>query len=174
MASFKSDFLAKYAVDVMNTILLNASVEDINKFQLMRMLGGVLAEKPISAEDRYVIMDAALKFVTSLRDAKDYMASLEAWAEFTAKHFPLKQINFIMNDILSHLTPNRAFEDHYPELKNVVERIVANVNDFEGLMTMVSTISSDDKFKIATNKKSLVAAIDLPYIRIFSRTTFCP
>lgn len=164
MASFKSDFLAKYAVDVMNTILLNASVEDINKFQLMRMLGGVLAEKPISAEDRYVIMDAALKFVTSLRDAKDYMASLEAWAEFTAKHFPLKQINFIMNDILSHLTPNRAFEDHYPELKNVVERIVANVNDFEGLMTMVSTISNDDKFKIATNKKSLVAAIDLPYI----------
>lgn len=139
MSSFKSEFIAKHSVDIMNTILLSASVEDINKFQLMRILGGVLAEKPIPSDDRYVIMDAALKFVTSLRDTKAYMSSLEAWAEFTAKHFSLKQINFIMNDILSHLTPNRAFEEHYSELKNVVERIVTNVSDFEGLMTMVSS-----------------------------------
>lgn len=139
MASFKPEFVANYSVDMMNTILLNASVEDVTKFQLMRQLGSVLAEKQISPEDRYVIIEAALKFVTSLRDAKDYMACLEAWAEFTAKHFPLKQINFIMNDILSHMSPDREFERHYPELQNVVERIVANVTDFEGLLTMVSS-----------------------------------
>lgn len=137
MSSFKSDFVATHSVDIMNAVLVGASVEDINKFQLMRMLGSVLAEKSISTEDRYVIMDAALKFVTSLRDANDYMPSLEAWAEFTAKHFSLKQINFIMNDILSHMTPNREFENHYPELQSVVERIVTHVGDFEGLMTMV-------------------------------------
>lgn len=147
MSSFRADFVAKQAVDIMNTILLNASVEDINKFQLMRMLGSVLAEKPIPPEDRYVLMDAALKFVTSLRDAKDYICSLEAWAEFTAKHFQLKQINFIMNDILSHMTPNRQFEEHYMELQNVVERIVGHVSDFEGLMTMNNFLPVIDLFQ---------------------------
>lgn len=168
MSSFRSEFIAKYSVDIMNTILLSASVEDINKFQLMRMLGSVLAEVPIPPEDRYVIMDAALKFVTSLRDTKAYMASLEAWAEFTAKHFSLKQINFIMNDILSHLTPNRAFEEHYPELKNVVERIVCNVSDFEGLMTMVSW----NVFTLNENKRAHFDLIEIYYYSSF-RTTFC-
>lgn len=168
MSSFKSEFIAKYSVDIMNTILLSASVEDINKFQLMRMLGSVLAEVSIPPDDRYVIMDAALKFVTSLRDTKAYMASLEAWAEFTAKHFSLKQINFIMNDILSHLTPNRAFEEHYPELKNVVERIVSNVSDFEGLMTMVSS----NVFELNENKRAHFDLIEIYYYSS-SRTTFC-
>lgn len=140
MYSYKPEFVAKYSVDIMNTILLSATVEEISRFQLMRMLGSILAEKQISPEDRYVIMDSVLKYITSLRDPKDYITHLESWAEFSARYFSLKQINFIVNDILSHMTPNREFEQHYSELQNVVERIVGNVDDFEGLLTMVRRI----------------------------------
>lgn len=140
LSSFNSQFVADHAVEILNATLLNASSEDINKLQLMRLLGKVLAEKPLPVEERYIILDAVLKFITSLREPKDYMLNLEAWAEFVAKHFSLKQINFIMNDILSHMTPNREFEKHFPELQSVINAIVANVKEFEGLMTMVSLV----------------------------------
>lgn len=137
IASFPKDFIAGQATKVLNTMFLHASIEEIVKFNLMRQLGEVLAEKPISKEDRLVIFEGALKFITGLKDPKDYMACIEPWAEFTAKNFPLKQVNFIINDLLSHMTPNRVFMDFLAEILSVMERIVSNVADFEGLLTMV-------------------------------------
>lgn len=138
MASFPVDLISQNAVLLLNVIFLNCSVEDITKLNLLKQLGVILVEKTISQEDCISVLDKVLKFVTCLKDPKEYVACIGPWAEFTAKHFPLKQINFIINDLLSHMTPNRAFEDHYPEILSVMEGIVANVTDLEGLVTMVS------------------------------------
>lgn len=140
MTSFRADFIAKRSVQILNTIFLHCSVEDIVKFNLMRQLGFVLAEKAISQEERQVIFEGAFKFITGLKDPQDYVTCLEPWAEFAAKNFPLKEVNFIINDLLSHMVPDRAFENHYSEMISIMKRIVTNVTDIEGLLTMVTAI----------------------------------
>lgn len=141
LSSFRPDFIAMHSTEFLNAVLKQEAPEDIIKFQLMKLLGASLVERSPPPDDRHAIIEGALKYITRLKSVADYMASIDTWAEFTAKHFKLKQINFILNDILSHMTPGRAFENHYPELLSVIDQIVSNVNDFEGLLTMVT---SDD------------------------------
>lgn len=43
-----------------------------------------------------------------------------------------------MDDVIKHMTPERAFESHYPELVSIVNRILAHMTDFHILFSMVS------------------------------------
>lgn len=137
LTSFTHDFISSRAVDFLQAIINNKIVEDVTKFQLMKLLGQSVVVRPPAPEERFIILDGALKFITALKVPADYVESVEMWALYTAKFFKLKQINFILNDLLSHLTPNRAFENFYPELQSIIDKIAINVADFEGLMAMV-------------------------------------
>jgi hypothetical protein len=51
--------------------------------------------------------------------------------------FQHREINTILADIIEHVAPDRSYEQYYPQLKNVVENIVLNIQDFEALLVMV-------------------------------------
>lgn len=47
-------------------------------------------------------------------------------------------MNAILLDMIRHLTPGRAFENHYVQLQNVVKILLANTQDPEMLFGMVN------------------------------------
>lgn len=58
----------------------------------------------------------------------------------------------LLGDIIERLVPNRKFENHYNELKIIINKIVSNTPDFESLITLVSSwskwITVDIMFRI--------------------------
>ncbi len=49
-----------------------------------------------------------------------------------------KEVNTLLDDIIKHLTPDRAFESHYSDLMSVISRIVTHMTDYNHVFSMVS------------------------------------
>lgn len=39
--------------------------------------------------------------------------------------------------IIDRLNPNKSFEHFYPQLQNIIEKVVSHTQDFESLLAMV-------------------------------------
>ena len=48
-----------------------------------------------------------------------------------------KEVNTLLDDIIKHITPDRAFEAHYAELIAVVHKILPYFSDYSMLFAMV-------------------------------------
>ena len=46
-------------------------------------------------------------------------------------------MNKILADIIKHMTPDRAFEDHYSRLQSVVSKILTHMKDFSQVFALV-------------------------------------
>ena len=49
-----------------------------------------------------------------------------------------REVNTLLDDVIKHMTPERAFESHYPDLMAIVSRIVTHMKDYTVLFSMVS------------------------------------
>lgn len=47
-------------------------------------------------------------------------------------------MNLFLGEIINHLGPSRTFENFYPQLQNIAEKIVVHSQDFDSLLTMVN------------------------------------
>ena len=48
-----------------------------------------------------------------------------------------REVNKILADIIKHMTPDRAFEDHYSRLQSVVSKILTHMKDFSQVFALV-------------------------------------
>lgn len=125
-------------------------------------------------EDCQYVMDAAWKYMSNLKEPYKFMHNAEIWVGFTVVHFSvrnnqlffhfifkycyccyiqiynnnyfqLKEINTLLGEIISQLNHNREFENYYPQLQSIVEKVVAHTQDFESLLTMVSVFLFHNK-----------------------------
>lgn len=48
-----------------------------------------------------------------------------------------RELNTILGDIIKHMTPDRAFEDFYPQLQSITVKILDHLHDFSVLFAMV-------------------------------------
>lgn len=46
-----------------------------------------------------------------------------------------------MGEILLRVNQNRSFEQHYPELQSIINKIVLHTKNFEGLLTAVISLA---------------------------------
>jgi len=46
-------------------------------------------------------------------------------------------MNTVLADIIKHMTPDRAFEDFYPNLLMIVRKIMEHVHNFSLLFSLV-------------------------------------
>lgn len=49
----------------------------------------------------------------------------------------VNELNLFFGKIIECLRPNKAFENFYPQLQNIIEKIVAHTQDFESLFAVV-------------------------------------
>uniref|UniRef100_A0A4W6FB95 VPS35 endosomal protein-sorting factor-like n=1 Tax=Lates calcarifer TaxID=8187 RepID=A0A4W6FB95_LATCA len=81
------------------------------------------------------------------RAPEDYINCAEIWVEFTCRHFTKREVNTVLADIIKHMTPDRAFEDAYPQLQSVIRKILTYFHDFSVLFSMERFLPFLDMFQ---------------------------
>jgi hypothetical protein len=61
----------------------------------------------------------------------------EVWVEFPARHFGKREVNAMLGDIIKHMMPDRAFQDHYPQLQSIVVKVLSHMHEFSVVFVMV-------------------------------------
>lgn len=161
MHSFRPEFLALRSLELVN-ILAEANSEGITRGTLFRQLGNILSLFPPPVELRFMVLNEAWKTINTITDVADYISCVELWSQYVAAHFDSSIVNKFLADILVRVTQKRAFEKHYAELQGVVDKVVTNIRDFEGLMAMVR--SQDELYDLRLNvcfQENFLPIIDL-------------
>uniref|UniRef100_A0A672FKW2 VPS35 endosomal protein-sorting factor-like n=1 Tax=Salarias fasciatus TaxID=181472 RepID=A0A672FKW2_SALFA len=81
------------------------------------------------------------------RAPEDYINCAEVWVEFTCRHFTKREVNTVLADMIKHMTPDRAFEDAYPQLQSVIQKILTYFHDFSVLFSMERFLPFLDMFQ---------------------------
>lgn len=137
MHSFRPEFLAVRSLELV-AILADCNNEGISRGALFRQLGNILSLFPPPLEQRLMVLNEAWKTINTITDVADYVSCVELWSQYVAANFDSSIVNKFLGDILLRVIPKRAFEKRYAELQGMVDKIVTNITDFEGLMAMVS------------------------------------
>ncbi|CRK98610.1 CLUMA_CG011946, isoform A [Clunio marinus] len=144
--SFRPEFLSFHSIELVG-ILADATNEGISRGALFRQLGNILSLFPPPLDQRLMVLNEAWKTINTITNISDYISCVELWSQYVAANFDTEIINKFLGDILIRVTQKRAFERYYAELQGIVDKIVTNVRDFEGLMVMDNFLPLIDLFQ---------------------------
>ncbi|KYM95630.1 UPF0505 protein C16orf62 like protein, partial [Cyphomyrmex costatus] len=145
LTAFKPTYIAARAMDFVNLIV--ASEDDgYPQYLLYRSLGECLVRESPPKEDCQSVLNVIWKYITDLTDPNKFMHCIEIWIQFTVIHFSVIELNLFFGKIIDRLRPNKAFENYYSQLQNIIEKIVAHTQDFESLLAMDNFLPLIDLF----------------------------
>ncbi|KAF4523437.1 hypothetical protein B566_EDAN010370 [Ephemera danica] len=135
MVAFKAIHIAARAsefVDLINT----CDNDGFPQYVLFRTLGlcVVAAEPP--REQHLPLLNAVWKVVSRLTDVSHYASCAEP-----------REVNTFLADMIKHLSPERAYEQHYPQLQSVVATLLRHSSDVETLFAMEKFLPFLDMFQ---------------------------
>ncbi|KAL2101771.1 hypothetical protein ACEWY4_003532 [Coilia grayii] len=146
MWAFRAEFIATRATDFI-TMIKQCDETGFPKHLLFGSLGRSLASADPAEAERLSILNDAWKVITKIRSPQDYINCAEIWVEFTCRHFTKREVNAVLSDIIKHMTPDRAFEDAYPQLQSVIRKILTYFHDFSILFSMERFLPFLDMFQ---------------------------
>ncbi|XP_038125096.1 VPS35 endosomal protein-sorting factor-like isoform X2 [Cyprinodon tularosa] len=162
MRAFRPEFVATRATDFIGMIK-DCDESGFPKHLLYGSLGRSLGCADPPESERLTILNEAWKVITKVRNAEDYMNCAEIWVEFTCRHFTKREVNTVLADIIKHMTPDRAFEDAYPQLQSVIRKILTYFHDFSILFSMERFLPFLDMFQ----KDSVRVEVCKSFMEIF-------
>ncbi|KAK2491621.1 hypothetical protein MC885_001898, partial [Smutsia gigantea] len=136
MSAFRAEFIATRSMDFIGMIK-ECDESGFPKHLLFRSLGLNLALADPPEADRLQILNEAWKVITKLKNPQDYINCAEVWVEYTCKHFTKREVNTVLADVIKHMTPDRAFEDSYPQLQSIIKKVIAHFHDFSSVRVEV-------------------------------------
>ncbi|XP_077062071.1 VPS35 endosomal protein-sorting factor-like isoform X3 [Siphateles boraxobius] len=146
MWAFRAEFVATRATDFIGMIK-DCDEAGFPKHLLFASLGRSLSCADPPESERLSILNEAWKVITKVRGPRDYISCAEIWVEFTCRHFTKREVNTVLADIIKHMTPDRAFEDAYPQLQSVINKILPYFHDFSVLFSMEKFLPFLDMFQ---------------------------
>ncbi|XP_054431453.1 VPS35 endosomal protein-sorting factor-like isoform X2 [Pteronotus mesoamericanus] len=146
MSAFRAEFIATRSIDFIGMIK-ECSEAGFPKHLLFCSLGLNLALADPPEGDRLQILNEAWKVITKLKNPQDYINCAEVWAEYTCKHFTKREVNTVLADVIKHMTPDRAFEDSYPQLQSIIKKVIAHFHDFSVLFSVEKFLPFLDMFQ---------------------------
>ncbi|XP_053781762.1 VPS35 endosomal protein-sorting factor-like isoform X3 [Desmodus rotundus] len=146
MSAFRAEFVATRSIDFIGMIK-ECNEAGFPKHLLFRSLGLNLALADPPEGDRLQILNEAWKVITKLKNPQDYINCAEVWTEYTCKHFTKREMNTVLADVIKHMTPDRAFEDSYPQLQSIIKKVIAHFHDFSVLFTVEKFLPFLDMFQ---------------------------
>uniref|UniRef100_A0A8C4V9M6 VPS35 endosomal protein-sorting factor-like n=1 Tax=Falco tinnunculus TaxID=100819 RepID=A0A8C4V9M6_FALTI len=78
---------------------------------------------------------------------EDYINCAEVWVEYTCRHFTKREVNTVLADVIKHMTPDRAFEDAYPQLQSIIQKVITYIYDFSLLFSVEKFLPFLDMFQ---------------------------
>uniref|UniRef100_A0A671TY21 VPS35 endosomal protein-sorting factor-like n=1 Tax=Sparus aurata TaxID=8175 RepID=A0A671TY21_SPAAU len=109
-----------------------------------------LVQQRVEVPEYLTLYSPAINWILqciAYRAPEDYINCAEIWMEFTCRHFTKREVNTILADIIKHMTPDRAFEDAYPQLQSVIRKILTYLHDFSVLFAMERFLPFLDMFQ---------------------------
>ncbi|KAM3916661.1 VPS35 endosomal protein-sorting factor-like [Leptodactylus fuscus] len=146
MSAFRAEFIAARSMDFIGMIK-ECDEAGFPKHLLFRSLGLNLALADPPENDRLQILNEAWKVITKLKVPQDYINCAEVWVEYTCRHFTKREVNTILADVIKHMTPDRAFEDAYPQLQSIITKVIAHFHDFSVLFSVEKFLPFMDMFQ---------------------------
>lgn len=146
MSGFKPAYIADRTMEFLGMIA-ECSDGGVPLYVLLRTLGLCITLCPPPADQRKEILNLVWGYISSFTKPNEYVACAEAWVPFVVQYFTSRELNYVLGDIIEHLTPNRSFENHYNELKIIISKIVAQFQDFEMLLIMDNFLPIVDLFQ---------------------------
>ncbi|XP_028332294.1 VPS35 endosomal protein-sorting factor-like isoform X2 [Gouania willdenowi] len=146
MRAFRPEFVAARATDFI-AMIKDCDESGFPKHLLFGSLGCSLSSADPPESERLTILNEAWKVITKVRSPQDYINGAEIWVEFTCRHFSKREVNTVLADIIKHMTPDRAFEDAYPQLQSVIRKILTYFHDFSILFSMERFLPFLDMFQ---------------------------
>uniref|UniRef100_A0A2K5DPM3 VPS35 endosomal protein-sorting factor-like n=1 Tax=Aotus nancymaae TaxID=37293 RepID=A0A2K5DPM3_AOTNA len=146
MSAFRAEFIATRSMDFIGMIK-ECDESGFPKHLLFRSLGLNLALADPPESDRLQILNEAWKVITKLKNPQDYINCAEVWVEYTCKHFTKREVNTVLADVIKHMTPDRAFEDSYPQLQLIIKKVIAYFHDFSVLFSVEKFLPFLDMFQ---------------------------
>ncbi|XP_053393595.1 VPS35 endosomal protein-sorting factor-like isoform X2 [Mercenaria mercenaria] len=146
ISAFKPQYIAARATKFIEMIK-ECEETGFPKHLLFLTLGTCLAIADPPEEQKLSVLNEVWKPIMKLKTPADYIACAESWMEFIVKHFGKREINTILNDIIKHMTPDRAFEDFYPQLQSVLAKILVHIHDFSLLFSLEKFLPFIDMFQ---------------------------
>ncbi|XP_043945688.1 VPS35 endosomal protein-sorting factor-like [Protopterus annectens] len=146
MSAFRAEFIAARAMDFIGMIK-ECDESGFPKHLLFHSLGQNLALSDPPENDRLQILNEAWKVITKLKNPQDYVKCADVWIEYTCKHFSKREINTVLADVIKHMTPDRAFEDAYPQLRSIIQKILDYFHDFSILFSVEKFLPFLDMFQ---------------------------
>uniref|UniRef100_A0A8C0BKN4 VPS35 endosomal protein-sorting factor-like n=1 Tax=Buteo japonicus TaxID=224669 RepID=A0A8C0BKN4_9AVES len=146
MSAFRAEFIAARSMDFIGMIK-ECDESGFPKHLLFRSLGLNLALADPPENDRLQILNEAWKVITKLKNPQDYINCAEVWVEYTCRHFTNREINTVLADVIKHMTPDRAFEDAYPQLQSIIQKVITYIYDFSLLFSVEKFLPFLDMFQ---------------------------
>ncbi|RWS09028.1 UPF0505 protein C16orf62-like protein [Dinothrombium tinctorium] len=149
LTSFRPGFITKRAkrfVEMVKTIASSDQVDKtFPKYHLLKNLGSCFVSGETSWVDfddqqKLILLNEVWKMIARLK-ASEYIVCADIWMDFVVAHFGIKEINTLLRDIVKHMQPDRAFEDHYNNIISIISKVVKfSTNDFYSFFSMESFI----------------------------------
>ncbi|OXB58794.1 hypothetical protein ASZ78_015992 [Callipepla squamata] len=146
MSAFRAEFIAARSMDFIGMIK-ECDESGFPKHLLFRSLGLNLALADPPENDHLQILNEAWKVITKLKNPQDYINCAEVWVEYTCKHFTKREVNTVLADVIKHMTPDRAFEDAYPQLQSIIQKVITYIYDFSLLFSVEKFLPFLDMFQ---------------------------
>ncbi|KAG8513499.1 VPS35 endosomal protein sorting factor-like, partial [Galemys pyrenaicus] len=146
MSAFQAEFIATRSMGFI-AMIKECDESGFPKHLLFRSLGLKLAMADPPEGDRLQILNEAWKVITKLKNPQEYVNCAEVWVEYTCKHFTKREVNTVLADVIKHMTPDRAFEDSYPQLQSIIKKVIAHFHDFSVLFSVEKFLPFLDMFQ---------------------------
>uniref|UniRef100_A0A8C4VE05 VPS35 endosomal protein-sorting factor-like n=1 Tax=Falco tinnunculus TaxID=100819 RepID=A0A8C4VE05_FALTI len=146
MSAFRAEFIAARSMDFI-AMIKECDESGFPKHLLFRSLGLNLALADPPENDRLQILNEAWKVITKLKNPQDYINCAEVWVEYTCRHFTKREVNTVLADVIKHMTPDRAFEDAYPQLQSIIQKVITYIYDFSLLFSVEKFLPFLDMFQ---------------------------
>ncbi|XP_069124492.1 VPS35 endosomal protein-sorting factor-like [Argopecten irradians] len=146
ISAFKPEYIAVRAVEF-TEMIRESEDTGFPKHLLHRTLGLCLVMTSPPEEQKLTVLNEVWKAVMKLKNPADYIGSAEIWIEYVVINFGKREVNTILADIIKHMTPDRAFEDFYPQLQSVVAKVVTHIHNFSTLFSLNKFLPFIDMFQ---------------------------
>lgn len=156
MSAFKPSLIAARAHHFLE-LILSCSEEGFPQYLLFHTLGKCLnvCDPPSPLQ----LLSEVWRCITKIENPAHYIMCAEVWLQFTVTHFTCWEVNTVLGDVIRHMTTNRAYEQHYPQLQSIVQNLVTHINPFESLFTMDKFLPFLDMFRNESVKVSVCKTI---------------
>ncbi|XP_058794245.1 VPS35 endosomal protein-sorting factor-like [Phymastichus coffea] len=145
LTSFKPMYVTSRAMEFIN-LIETCQDNGYPQYHLYRSLGECLIRESPPKEDLQIILNIVWKYLKTMKDSTRFMSVMEVWIQFVAIYFSATEMNMFLGEIINHLGPNRAFENFYPQLQNITEKMISHTQDFDSLLTMDNFLPLIDLF----------------------------